>query len=80
MKQAENELKVEADRSALQARFQTFAALRDEAQFLGTLYTGMDLAANLQAAGAGASVLKALAVYQMVPAERPARGRQLRKR
>ncbi len=65
LKQAENELKVEADRSASQARFQTFAALRDEAQFLGTLYTGMDLAANLQAARA--SVLKACAVYQMVP-------------
>ena len=34
---------------------------RDEAQFLGTLYTGMDLAANLEAART--SVHEALAVY-----------------
>ena len=33
-----------------EARLQSFVKLRDEAQFLGTLYTGMDLAANLQAA------------------------------
>ena len=37
---------------------QSFVGLRDEAQFLGTLYTGMDLAANLQAART--SVRKAL--------------------
>ena len=35
--------------------------LRDEAQFLGSLYTGMDLTANLKATRA--TVLQALAVY-----------------
>ena len=44
-----------------QARFEQFGKNRDEAQFLGTLYTGMDLAANLEAARA--SVHEALAVY-----------------
>ena len=48
--QVEQELRVEADRRASQARFQQFVKNRDEAQFLGTLYTGMDLAANLEAA------------------------------
>ena len=40
--------------------------LRDEAQFLGTLYTGMDLAANLEAART--SVHQALAVYSVLSA------------
>ncbi len=40
MKQVEQELRVEADRRASQARFQKFVNIRDEAQFLGTLYTG----------------------------------------
>src|SRR5262249_9475462 len=66
----ERELRVESDRRTSQARLREFAALRDEAQFLGTLYTGMDLAANLDAARA--SVRKALAVYH-VPAEGEAR-------
>ena len=61
LKQVEQELRVEADRRASQARFQKFVNKRDEAQFLGTLYTGMDLAANLEAARA--SVHQALAVY-----------------
>ena len=61
MKRVEQELRVEADRKASRARLQSFGELRDEAQFLGTLYTGMDLAANLQAARD--SVRKALAVY-----------------
>ena len=61
LKRVEQELRVEADRKASRARLQSFGDLRDEAQFLGTLYTGMDLAANLQAARD--SVLKALAVY-----------------
>ena len=50
LQQVEQELRVEADRRASQARFQEFVKIRDEAQFLGTLYTGMDLAANLEAA------------------------------
>ena len=61
LKQVEQELRVEADRRASQARFQQFVKIRDEAQFLGTLYTGMDLAANLEAART--SVQQALAVY-----------------
>jgi len=61
LKRVEQELRVEADRRASQARFQTFVNIRDEAQFLGTLYTGMDLAANLEAART--AVHKALAVY-----------------
>jgi serine/threonine protein kinase/tetratricopeptide (TPR) repeat protein len=61
MQQVEQELRAEADRQASQARLQKFARLRDEAQFLGTLYTGMDLAANLKAARA--TVHQALAVY-----------------
>jgi len=72
LKQVENELRVEADRRASRARFQSFVNLRDEAQFLGTLYTGMDLAANLQAART--AVQKALAVYGVVAGQeaRPA--------
>jgi len=61
LKKVEQELRVEADRRASQARFQKFVKIRDEAQFLGTLYTGMDLAANLEAART--SVHQALAVY-----------------
>ena len=45
----QKELRVEADRRASQARLQEFVRHRDQAQFLGTLYTGMDLAANLEA-------------------------------
>jgi serine/threonine protein kinase/tetratricopeptide (TPR) repeat protein len=61
LKQVEQELQAEADRRASQARFQQFGKLRDEAQFLGTLYTGMDLAANRKATRA--TVRQALAVY-----------------
>ncbi len=67
LKKVEQELRVEADRRASRGRLQSFAGLRDEAQFLGTLYTGMDLAANLQAARVSAR--KALAVYGVVPGE-----------
>jgi serine/threonine protein kinase/Flp pilus assembly protein TadD len=70
LNQVEHELRVEADRRASQARFQQFGNLRDEAQFLGTLYTGMDLAANLNATRA--KVQQALAVYG-VSAEKDAR-------
>jgi eukaryotic-like serine/threonine-protein kinase len=65
LKRVEDELRVESDRRASRARLQSFVALRDEAQFLGTLYTGMDLTANLEAARA--SVVKALEVYGVVP-------------
>jgi eukaryotic-like serine/threonine-protein kinase len=61
LKQVERELRVESDRRDSVARLQKFVKLRDEAQFLGTLYTGMDLAANLEAARA--SVQQALAIY-----------------
>jgi eukaryotic-like serine/threonine-protein kinase len=67
LRQVEHELRVEADRRASQARFQTFANIRDQAQFLGTLYTGMDLAANLEAARS--SVHQALAVYGVLAEE-----------
>jgi serine/threonine protein kinase/tetratricopeptide (TPR) repeat protein len=67
LKQVEQELRVEADRRASQARFQKFVKLRDEAQFLGTLYTGMDLAANLQAARG--AVGQALEVYGVLDDE-----------
>ncbi len=50
-----------ADRLASDERLAQFVELRDEAQFLGTLYTGMDLAANLQASRE--AVHAALAVY-----------------
>jgi tetratricopeptide (TPR) repeat protein len=71
LKRVEQELRVEADRRASLARFQKFVSFRDEAQFLGTLYTGMDLAANLEAARA--SVRKALDVYDVLaqPDARP---------
>jgi eukaryotic-like serine/threonine-protein kinase len=61
LKQVEQELRAEANRKGAQARFQQFAKLRNEAQFLGTLYTGMDLASNLRAART--AVQQALAVY-----------------
>jgi eukaryotic-like serine/threonine-protein kinase len=61
LKQVEQELRIEADRRASHARLEQFISRRDEAQFLGTLYTGMDLPTNL--AAARASVQKALAVY-----------------
>jgi len=72
LKHVEEELRVEADRRASQARFQKFANIRDEAQFLGTLYTGMDLAANLEAARTSAR--EALDVYGVLSLEgtRPA--------
>jgi serine/threonine protein kinase/tetratricopeptide (TPR) repeat protein len=61
LKEVEEHLRVAADRQASQARLQRFAALRDEALFLGCLYTGMNLAANLQATRE--VVRRALAVY-----------------
>jgi eukaryotic-like serine/threonine-protein kinase len=61
LKHVEQELRVDADRRASQARLERFVTKRDEAQFLGTLYTGMELAANLEAART--SVTEALAVY-----------------
>ena len=36
------------ERRASQVRFEKFVTLRDKAQFLGTMYTGMDLASNLK--------------------------------
>ncbi|MBI2478347.1 MAG: tetratricopeptide repeat protein, partial [Planctomycetia bacterium] len=50
-----------ADRQASRERLARFVELRDEAQFLGTLYTGMELTANLQASRV--AVHEALAVY-----------------
>ena len=67
MQKVESELRVEANRRASLARLQQFVARRDEAQFLGTLYTGMDLAANLDAART--SVHQALAVYGVLESE-----------
>ena len=67
LKQVEQELRAEADRRASKARIQHFVTIRDEAQFLGTLYTGMDLAANLEAARK--SVHQALAVYGVLESE-----------
>jgi eukaryotic-like serine/threonine-protein kinase len=67
LKQVEQELGVEADRRASQVRLQQFVTKRDEAQFIGTLYTGMDLAANLEAARA--SVHEALAIYGVLESE-----------
>ena len=64
LKRVEQELRVEADRRESQTRFQNFVKLRDEAQFLGTLYTGMDLAANLEAARGAAH--QALSVYDVL--------------
>ncbi len=68
LNKVETELRADADRRASESRFQEFVTKRDEAQFLGTLYTGMDLAANL--AAARTSVTAALAVYG-VRASRP---------
>ena len=61
LQQVEQELRVEADRRESASRVQKFVSLRDEAQFLGTLYTGMDQAANLNATRS--AVQNALAVY-----------------
>ncbi|MFO0953944.1 MAG: tetratricopeptide repeat protein, partial [Isosphaeraceae bacterium] len=63
LKEVERELRVEADREASQERFEEFVKLRTEAQFLGTLYTGMDLALNLEAART--AVHRALGVYRV---------------
>lgn len=63
LKNVEHELAIAADQVASQERFAKFGQLRDEAQFLGSLYTGMDLAANLKAARA--AVQAALAVYEV---------------
>ena len=49
LKQVEQQQQTDAARRAAQEQFQKFADLRDEAQFLGSLYTGMDLTANLKA-------------------------------
>jgi serine/threonine protein kinase/tetratricopeptide (TPR) repeat protein len=65
LERVKGELSVEADRRSSQSRFQQFKKNRDEALFLGTLYTGMDLAANLEAART--SVRHALAVYRVAP-------------
>jgi serine/threonine protein kinase/tetratricopeptide (TPR) repeat protein len=61
LKRVEQDLSNAADRLASQTRFVGFVALRDEAQFLGSLYTGMDLAENLKASRS--AVHAALAVY-----------------
>jgi tetratricopeptide (TPR) repeat protein len=61
LKQVEAELRLDAERRDSRARRDKFGSLRDEAQFLGTLYTGMDLTANLKATRAAAR--QALAVY-----------------
>jgi serine/threonine protein kinase/tetratricopeptide (TPR) repeat protein len=65
--QVEQELRVEAERNKSKARLEKFGKLRDEAQFLGSLYTGMDLAANLKATRS--TIDQALAVYQVSLAE-----------
>jgi serine/threonine protein kinase/tetratricopeptide (TPR) repeat protein len=71
LRKVEGELSVEAARRVASERFGLYAGLRDQAQFLGTLYTGMDLAANLEAARA--SVVSALGVYRVLsgPQARP---------
>ncbi len=61
LKQLEQQQQTEAAQRAAQEQFQKFADLRDEAQFLGSLYTGMDLAANLKASRV--AVHAALNVY-----------------
>jgi serine/threonine protein kinase/tetratricopeptide (TPR) repeat protein len=61
LNKVKEELNVEAARRTSGQRFASYVNLRDQAQFLGTLYTGMDLAANLDAARA--SVEAALGVY-----------------
>jgi serine/threonine protein kinase/tetratricopeptide (TPR) repeat protein len=65
LKQVEEELRSANDRQASRDRFDQFAKLREQAQFLGTLYTGMDLSANLKATRA--TVQQALAVYGVTP-------------
>jgi tetratricopeptide (TPR) repeat protein len=70
LKQVEQELRVQEGRQASQARYQQFVKLRDEAQFLGTLYTGMDLAANLKATRATAGQALALYGVEVGPASR----------
>jgi len=67
LRQVESELRADEARHASRARFQQFAKWRDEAQFLGTLYTGMDLAENCKATRTAAE--QALAVYGIQPAE-----------
>ncbi len=59
--QVVEELRVVAERLDSQTRFKKFMATRNEAQFLGTNYTGMDLATNLKAARNTA--LEALGLY-----------------
>lgn len=68
----EEKLRAEADRQASQERLQKFGRARDEAQFLGTLYTGMDLASNLKATRA--AVQQGLQLYgiSIVEDSRPA--------
>ncbi len=61
LQQVEQQQQAEAAQRTAQTQFQKFADLRDEAQFLGSLYTGMDLAANLKASRA--AVYAALDVY-----------------
>ena len=43
LQRVEGQLRDEADQRASQARYKEFGKLRDEALFLGPLYTGMDL-------------------------------------
>lgn len=62
----EEKLQAVAERRSSQTRFEKFATLRDEAQFLGSLYTGMDIAENLKATRE--AVLKAFAIYGYEPA------------
>jgi eukaryotic-like serine/threonine-protein kinase len=69
LEQVYKELAVEADRRASEARFQQFVKKRDEAQFLGTLYTGMDLVANLEAVRA--AVQQAFDVYNVKAEKEP---------
>jgi serine/threonine protein kinase/tetratricopeptide (TPR) repeat protein len=64
LNKAKGELGVEAARRVSGQRLARYVSLRDDAQFLGTLYTGMDLGANLQAARA--TVEAALGVYGML--------------
>ena len=67
-KEADQKFQAEIDeralqehKRALQTQFENFVALRNEAQFLGSLFTGMDLAANLKASRS--AVHAALEVY-----------------
>jgi serine/threonine protein kinase/Tfp pilus assembly protein PilF len=67
LRQVESELRADAERQASRARFQRFGKWRDEAQFLGTLYTGMELAENGRATRA--AVKNALVVYGIRPGD-----------